>query len=129
MKVKVILSDRSFPVLYGRKPSELFRLFEEAVKDVLEEVEPKKVTNRAFHELMRRRGRKKLKRLKRRFSALDRSSPYRKKVIYNAFYRVFKRLDWARSSGSEREIELKVWVTSSVDFLCHFVDLLEKLDG
>jgi hypothetical protein len=47
-------------------------------------------------------------------------------VIYSSFYRVFQRLRWAEESGSEREIELRVWATSSIDYLYEVVRLLEE---
>ena len=119
---------RPIPVLYFLKPSQQFLLFEEKVKEVLSTLEDGRITNAALSELMRRKGWKKLRVLKKKFTRFDESSLRKKKAVYNAFYRIFQRFHWAMESGSEREIELKVWLTSSLDYLCEFVEVLEGRD-
>ncbi len=128
MKLKVVRRKRAVPAIYFLSPSQQFSLFEKKVEEALSTFDEGKTTNRALFELMRRRGFKKLRVLKRRFEKLDGASLKKRKAVYNAFYRVFQRFQWAAESGSEREVELKVWLTSSLDYLCEFVDVLEGGD-
>jgi hypothetical protein len=108
------------------KPSEAFSLFREKLLEIVEQLPSDRVTNRAIKEIFRKQGRKKLSLLERKFKKLDSSSIMKRKVIYSSFYRVFQRLCWAEESGSEREVELRVWATSSIDYLYEVVRLLEE---
>jgi len=128
MKVRVLVKvrNRQFPVLYGLLPSEAFQLFKEQIEVILKELPPERVTNRALKELMKREGRKKLQNLERTFKELDAASPSLKKIIYSSFYRVFQRLQWAEGTGSERDIEVRNWTTSSIDFLTEVVRIVER---
>ncbi|RUM89998.1 MAG: hypothetical protein DSZ26_03900 [Thermovibrio sp.] len=129
IRLKVTIKRRSFPPLYLFKPSELFEKFEETLKENLKGLGDSRVTNRAIKEFFRRKGSRKLKKLKREFLKLDEAPLVKRKAIYNAFYRIFQRLEWALSSGSEKEIELKVWATSSIDYLTEVLEILGENDG
>jgi hypothetical protein len=126
VKVTVKVKDRQFPAFYGLLPSETFQLFKEQVEATLKELPSERLTNRALKELMKREGKKKLQKLEEKFKRLDHAPPLSKKIVYSSFYRVFQRLQWARGSGSEREIELRNWITSSIDFLTEVLRVLEK---
>ena len=126
--LKVEKKRRKVPSLYFLAPSQQFRLFEETWAQVIDSLDKKRITNRALIELTDRKGRKKLRVLAKKFKRLDRASLKKRKAVYNAFYRIFQRLQWALDSGSEREIELKVWATSSLDYLCEFIEVLEGMD-
>jgi hypothetical protein len=128
VKVTVRVKDRQFPVIYELSPSEAFQLFKEQVEVTLKELPQERLTNRALKELMKREGRKKLQKLEKKFQKLDHSPPFTKKIVYSSFYRVFQRLQWAKGAGSEREIELRNWITSSIDFLTEVLKVLEKKD-
>ena len=119
---------RKVPPLYFLSPSQQFSLFEETFSQMLDSLDKKRITNRALVELINRKGWKKLRVLRRKFEKLDGASLKKRKAVYNAFYRVFQRLQWALDSGTEKEIELKVWLTSSLDYLCEFVEVLEGMD-
>ncbi len=119
---------RKVPPLYFLTPLQQFCLFEETFSQMLDSLDRKRITNRALVELIDRKGWKKLRVLRKKFEKLDGASLKKRKAVYNAFYRVFQRLQWALDSGSEREIELKVWLTSSLDYLCEFVEVLEGMD-
>jgi len=123
--VKLHLERRSFKPLYLLRPSQQFELFEERVEELLNTFPQSRTTNRALKEVMKRRGWKLIRKMKRRFKKFDSYPLTERKVIYNAFYRVFHRLEWALNSGSEAEIELKVWITSSIDYLNSLSKLLE----
>ncbi|TCK04592.1 hypothetical protein [Phorcysia thermohydrogeniphila] len=129
VKVTVRVKDRQFPALYGLLPSEAFELFKKQVEVVLRELPSERLTNRALKELMKKEGKKKLQKLEKSFRRLDSASPLSKKIVYSSFYRVFQRLHWAERAGSEREIELRNWITSSIDFLTEVLRVLEKRDG
>ncbi len=120
---------RSFPPLYLLKPSQQFFLFEERVKEMVEGLPPERTTNRALKEVMKRKGWRRIKKMKKAFYRFDSYPVEARKVIYNAFYRIFQRLEWAESSGSEREIEIKVWITSSIDYLYGLTNLIEERYG
>jgi len=126
VKVNVKVKDRQFPTIYDLLPSEAFLLFKEQVESILRELPPERLTNRALKELMEREGRKKLRKLEKSFKELDSAPPFLKKIAYSSFYRVFQRLQWAKGAGSEREIELRNWVTSSIDFLTEVIKVLER---
>jgi len=123
--LKVKVERRSFGPLYLLKPSQQFRLFEERVEELLNLFPQTKTTNRALKEVMKRRGWKLIRKMKKKFKRFDSYPLAERKTIYNAFYRIFHRLEWALSSGSEREIELKVWITSSIDYLYNLSQLIE----
>ncbi|WP_456455506.1 hypothetical protein [Thermovibrio sp.] len=127
--VRVKVEKRSFPPLYDLKPSEVFELFKEKLENALQELPSSRLTNRALKELMRRKGKRVLKKLKNAFLKADSYPLQARKLIYNAFYRVFLRYQWADRAGSEREVELKVWITSSIDYLLEFSSLLEERYG
>jgi len=120
---------RSFPPLYLLKPSRQFQLFEDRVEEIVESFSLERTTNRALREVMKRKGWKKIRKMKRQFKRFDSYPLEARKIIYNAFYRLFQRLDWAVNSGSEREIELKVWLTSSIDYLGKVANLIEERYG
>ena len=128
VELNVLKKRRDIPVLYFLKPSEQFLLFREKVEEVLSSLNGGRTSNRALIELMEREGRRRLRALERSFKRLDSASLRKRKVIYNAFYRVFQRFQWAVESGSEREVELKVWLTSSIDYLSELVETLEGRD-
>lgn len=128
VELHVTKKKRGIPAIYFFEPSRQFYLFEEKVKEALSLLDERKITNRALFELMERRGWKKMKILRNKFKRLDGASLKKRKAIYNAFYRIFQRFNWAMESGSEREIELKVWITSSLDYLCEFTGVLERRD-
>ncbi|WP_457678024.1 hypothetical protein [Thermovibrio sp.] len=127
--VKLRQERRSFPPLYLLTPSKQFDLFESKVEEVLKGFDLKKTTNRALWEVMKRKGWKRIKKMKKRFKKFDSLPLKERKLIYNAFYRVFQRLEWALNSGSEKEIELKVWITSSIDYLYEISALLGERNG
>ncbi|RUM44918.1 MAG: hypothetical protein DSY35_01405, partial [Desulfurobacterium sp.] len=102
------------------------QLFKEQVETILRELPSERLTNRALKELMKKEGKKKLQKLEESFRKLDFASPLSKKIVYSSFYRVFQRLQWAKGAGSEREIELRNWVTSSIDFLAEVIKVLER---
>jgi hypothetical protein len=120
---------RAFPPLYLLKPSQQFQLFEDKVEEIVEGFALERTTNRALREVMKRKGWKRIRKMKKRFKRFDSYPLEARKIIYNAFYRLFQRLDWAESSGSEREIEYKVWITSSIDYLYKLVNLIEERYG
>ena len=126
--LKVEKKRRKVPSLYFLTPSQQFSLFEETCAQILNSLDKRRITNRALIELTDRKGRKKLRILGKKFKRLDGASLKKRKAVYNAFYRIFQRLQWALDSGSEREIELKVWFTSSLDYLCEFIEVLEGMD-
>ena len=128
LTLRVEKKRRKVPALYFLKPSQQFQIFEEILSQVLDSLDRKRTTNRALIELMNRKGWKKLNVLRRKFRNFDRFPLRERKAIYNAFYRIFQRYYWAMESGSEKEIELKVWITSSLDYLCEFVEVLEEKD-
>jgi hypothetical protein len=117
---------RAIPPLYLLPPSKQFELFEESLKEALSSLNRKKTTNRALEEAFKRKGNKQLRLLRQFFKKLDSEPLYKRKLAYNAFFRVFQRLQWALNSGSEKEIELKVWITSSLDYLCLFKESLKE---
>jgi len=123
--LKLKVERRSFRPLYLLKPSRQFELFEERVEELLNQLPQNRTTNRALREVMKRRGWKLIRRMKKKFKKFDSYPLSERKVLYNAFYRIFHRLEWALNSGSEREIELKVWITSSIDYLYGLSKLLE----
>ncbi|RKQ63288.1 hypothetical protein C7457_0153 [Thermovibrio guaymasensis] len=127
--VKVKQERRSFPPLYTLKPSQQFSLFEEKLKETVNSLLQKRTTNRALKEVMKRKGWKELKKIEKKFKKFDSYPLEARKVIYNVFYRIFQRLDWALNSGSEREIEIKVWITSSIDYLNKVIKILEDNYG
>ncbi len=106
-------------------PEKLFETFEKKINEILNSLSEKKVSNRAIKLLMEREGRRKLKRL-RKFLTKRNFSIKEKKIIYDAFFRIFKKLQWAKDAGSEKEIELKIWITSSLDFLDEVIKTLEE---
>jgi hypothetical protein len=118
---------RSFKPLYTLSPVQQFSLFEEELERVLDSLEPRRVSNRALREAVKRKGRRKIRKIKKELKKP--LTLKEKKLLYNAFYRVFQRLQWAQEAGSEREVELKVWVTSSIDFLFEVSKLLGDRDG
>jgi len=126
VKITVRIRKKNIPAIYHLKPSEAFALFKEKLLEIVEQLPSDKVTNRVIKELFREHGRKRLSILERKFKKFDSSSMMKRKVIYSSFYRVFQRLRWAEESGSEREIELRVWATSSIDYLYEVVRLLEE---
>ena len=126
IKITVRIKKKNIPAIYHLKPSEAFALFREKLLEIVEQLPSDRVTNRAIKEIFRKQGRKRLSLLERKFKKLDSSSIMKKKVIYSSFYRVFQRLRWAEESGSEREIELRVWTTSSIDYLYEVVRVLEE---
>ena len=128
VELNVLKKRRDIPVLYFLKPSEQFLLFREKVEEVLSSLNGGRMSNRALVKLMEREGRRRLKALEGSFKRLDGASLRKKKAIYNAFYRVFQRFQWAVESGSEKEVELKVWLTSSIDYLSELVETLEERD-
>jgi DTW domain-containing protein YfiP len=127
--VLVKIERRTFKPLYLLKPSKQFALFEAEVERVLAEFNLKKTSNRALKEVMKRKGWKKIRKMKKKFSKFDSLPLVERKLLYNAFYRVFQRLHWAESAESEREVELKVWITSSIDYLYKVAKLLEERYG
>lgn len=126
VKITVKVEEKRIPAIYHLKPSEAFSLFRRKLLEVINNLPFKSVTNRAIKEVFKRHGKKKLDFLEKEFKRLDSSSTMKKKVVYSSFYRIFQRLNWVEESGSEREIELRVWATSSVDYLCHVVSILEE---
>jgi hypothetical protein len=126
VKITVRIRKKNIPAIYHLKPSEAFALFKEKLLEIVEQLPSDKVTNRVIKELFREHGRKRLSILERKFKKFDSSSMMKRKVIYSSFYRVFQRLRWAEESGSEREVELRVWATSSVDYLYEVVKILEE---
>jgi len=126
VKITVRIRKKNIPAIYHLKPSEAFALFKEKLLEIVEQLPSDKVTNRVIKELFREHGRKRLSILERKFKKFDSSSMMKRKVIYSSFYRVFQRLRWAEESGSEREVELRVWTTSSIDYLYEVVRLLEE---
>ena len=120
------IKKRAVPPLYLLPPSKQFELFEESLKEALNSLDKKRTTNRALEEVFRRKGGKQLRLLRQFFKKLDSEPLPKRRLAYNAFFRVFQRLQWALNSGSEREIELKVWITSSLDYLCLFRDSLKE---
>ncbi len=126
IKITVKIKKKNIPAIYHLKPSEAFALFRKKLLEIVEQLPSDRVTNRAIKEIFRKQGRKRLNLLERKFKKLDSSSVMKKKVIYSSFYRVFQRLHWAEESGSEREVELRVWATSSVDYLYEVVRFLEE---
>ncbi|GAB6076070.1 hypothetical protein [Desulfurobacterium crinifex] len=126
IKITVKIKKKNIPAIYHLKPSEAFSLFREKLLEIVEQLPSDRVTNRAIKEIFRKQGRKRLSFLEKKFKKLDSSSIMKKKVIYSSFYRVFQRLRWAEESGSEREVELRVWATSSIDYLYEVVRLLEE---
>jgi len=129
VSLKVKIKRRSFPPLYLLKPSEGYSLFEERVKEAANSLDRRKASNRALKKFLKERGKERIERLRGEFLKLDGAPLYKKKAIYNAFYRIFQRLEWALSSGSEREVELKVWITSSLDYLTEVVESLGEGNG
>ncbi len=124
--VKVKVERRGFPPIYDLKPSEAFKLFKENLETALAGLPPSKLTNKALKELMKRKGKRVLNRLEKYFLKADSYPLQARKLIYNAFYRIFLRYQWANEAGSEREFELKVWITSSLDYLTEFCQILEE---
>ena len=127
-RLSVRVKRRKIPPLYLLKPSELFSLFEEKIEEALSQLNMARTTNRALQESLRRKGIRKLKELRSFFEELDKAPLNRRKLAYNAFYRLFQRYQWALESGSEKEIELKVWVTSSIDYLTTFAKTVRELE-
>ncbi len=116
------------PAIYFMKPSQQFAFFKKKIEESLKLLDSSKVTNKALLKLMERKGWRRLELLEKSFKRLDGASIRERKAVYNAFYRIFQRFQWAVESGTEREVELKVWLTSSLDYLCEFVGILEGRD-
>ncbi|WP_163329411.1 hypothetical protein GFV12_00355 [Desulfurobacterium thermolithotrophum] len=124
IKISVKITKTDLPSIYNLKPSEAFDLFKGKLFKVINQLPPNKVTNRAVKEIFKKEGKERLEFLEKKFKELDCSSLEARKVIYNSFHRVFQRLRWAEDAGREKEIELRVWATSSVDFLYEVVRVL-----
>ncbi|MEO2068148.1 MAG: hypothetical protein ABGX27_01390 [Desulfurobacteriaceae bacterium] len=126
VSLMVKVENLKIPSFYNRKPSEAFYIFREKLFEVINELPMDKASNRALKEIFRKEGKKKLKYLEKKLLELDSSSLMKRKVIYSSFYRIFQRLNWAENSESEREIELRLWTTASIDFLLDVINVLEE---
>lgn len=109
--------------VYLSSPLELLDRFRNEVERVLSSLDKKRKANRVLRELLEEEGwifevlEKVMERLEREGGIVAR------KRVCDAFYRIFRRLEWAKESGSEKEIELRGWILSSLDFLFEeFVD-------
>ncbi len=125
VEITVKTEEKGRPSLY-QSPRYLFETFERSVKDIIKELPNRKTSNRAIKAVMKKEGKEKLRRFRSFFCKRD-FSVREKKVIYDAFFRIFKKYQWAESAGSEREIELKIWITSSIDFLDEVIKTLEEI--
>jgi len=122
--VKVELLKEEMRPLYTLTPTEQLALFEERVKELLNQLPAERLSNRAFLEMMKRKGWRRLNRLRRKFER--ELSLNERKLIYGAFKKIFQRLEWVLEAGSEKEIEIKVWIASSIDYLCEITALVEE---
>ncbi len=110
--------------LFKLSPVEMVDLYAEKLSETIEKLSGSRASI-ATRKVLMKRGAKRLRKLKRDVKSLSKDLRKRK-IIYDTFHRVFQRLRWAEDSGSEREIELRVWCTSSVDLLEDTVRLLKE---
>ncbi|WP_457567445.1 hypothetical protein [Desulfurobacterium sp.] len=124
MKIRLrIKHEVNMTPVYGQSYRNLVEKFLQTAEREVKALDGKKLSNRVFRNLFIERKRQ-LSRLKK--------SPYEietledKKFIYDLFHSIFRNYRWALESGSEKEIEIKVWIASSIDKIERIPELLEK---
>jgi alpha-mannosidase len=113
--------------IFKLSPVEMVQIYQEELKQVLKQLNLKKVTSNVTYKVMVTEGIKKTEKLKRDIKYLTKNNNLKtRKILYYTFHRIFQRLRWAMESGSEKEIELRIWCTSSLDLLEETVKLLKE---
>jgi len=112
VKVK---KQREKPV-YVASPLDLFRRFKREVNSVVSSLNKGRKANRVLGEFLKEE-KEVFNYLEEIFARLEGGSVCDRKKVCDVFYRIFQRLRWAEEAGSEREIELRGWVLSSLDLL------------
>ncbi|SMP15875.1 hypothetical protein SAMN06265339_1462 [Desulfurobacterium pacificum] len=116
LKVSVKVERRKGKPIYTESPDVLFKRFVREVDRVVSSLDRSRKSNRVLSEFLREE-KSVIEELDRVFSRMDKNPLFQRKKVCDVFYRIFQRLRWAEEAGSEREIELRGWVLSSLDLL------------
>ncbi|OMH40741.1 hypothetical protein BLW93_03440 [Desulfurobacterium indicum] len=125
MKVQLkIKHEIEMTPVYAKNHDELFEEFVKLTEREISSLDMKKLSNRVFRNVFRK---KKKELLKTRKNIKKAANTLReKKILYDMFHHIFRNYRWACESGSEREIEIKVWIASSIDKIEMILKVLEK---
>ena len=125
VKLKVKTTAKMQPV-FGKSTYQLLNEFINiATKEVMA-LNKDKLSNKVFSEtFLSKNNLQKIEELKIRLKNIEKKIQNRK-AIYDLFHSIFRNYRWAIDSGSEREIEIKVWIASSIDKVERILSLLEN---
>ncbi len=113
--------------IFKLSPVEMVDVYQEELKKVLNQLNLKRTVSAATYKTVTSTGLKRIRKLRKDLKQLSQNKNLKtRKIIYYTFHRIFQRLRWANSSGNEKEIELRVWCTSSIDLLEETVKLLKE---
>ncbi len=113
--------------IFKLSPVEMVDVYQEELKKVLNQLNLKRTASAATYKTVTSTGLKRIRKLRKDLKQLSQNKNLKtRKIIYYTFHRIFQRLRWANSSGNEKEIELRVWCTSSIDLLEETVKLLKE---
>ncbi|WP_297446923.1 hypothetical protein [Desulfurobacterium sp.] len=110
--------------VYSESHEKLFERFLKVAEREIVNFDTKKLSNRVFRNLFRKR-KKNILKMKKELLGKNRKIR-EKKILYDLFHNIFRNYRWACDSGSEREIEIKVWIASSVDKIETTLKILER---
>ncbi|WP_143341002.1 hypothetical protein [Desulfurobacterium atlanticum] len=123
IKLKVKTAAKMQPI-FGKTAQQLLDEFINIATKEIMALNKDKVSNKAFAEtFLSPENLQKLEKLKIRLKNLEKEIS-NKKVIYDLFHSIFRNYRWAVDSGSEKEIEIKVWIASSIDKIERILFLL-----
>jgi len=116
LRVSVNVKKRREKPIYTDSPSILFERFLQEIDRVISSLDRSRKSNKILLEFLKEE-KNVIEELRRVFNRMEESSLSQRKKVCDVFYRIFQRLRWAEEAGSEREIELRGWVLSSLDLL------------
>ncbi len=112
--------------IYGKSAKTLFSEFINIVEKEVLALKKEKLSNRVFFNFINRKENlKQIQYLKSKLISLDKGVENRK-IIFETFHNIFRHYRWADESGDEKDIEIKVWISNSLDKLEQTIKLLER---
>ncbi|WP_457569566.1 hypothetical protein [Desulfurobacterium sp.] len=125
MKVQLkIKHEIEMTPVYSKSHDELFEQFVKLSEREISSLDMKKLSNRVFRNVFRKKKKELLKTRKKMKKTVK--TLKEKKILYDMFHHIFRNYRWACESGSEKEIEIKVWIASSIDKIKKTLEILEK---
>ncbi|WP_456397424.1 hypothetical protein [Desulfurobacterium sp.] len=125
MKVQLkIKHEIEMTPVYLEDYEKLFNRFLMVAEKEMNAFNMNKLSNKVFCAFFKKKKRWLLD-LKKRLSKRKKSVK-EKKIIYDLFHSIFRNHRWACKAGSEREIEIKVWIASSIDKMEMTLKIMEK---